>query len=150
MNAKKKSSSEKLPADDKVEQKLTEGEISVVQMLWEKGPLALSEAHEEMCQRGPKIGYTTVQTRLERLVEKQVVAKTSDRPAKYRAAINPGDVSAPLLDLLLEKVSGVVPLFAHLIQTPSLTADDLAEMKRLIAEAEKSRHDTARKSEPKK
>jgi BlaI family penicillinase repressor len=149
MNAKKKSPPERSPAEEKLDQKLTEGEISVVQMLWDKGPLALSEAHDEMCRRGPKIGYTTVQTRLERLVEKQVVAKTSDRPAKYRAAINPGDVSAPLLDLLLEKVSGVVPLFAHLIQTPSLTTDDLAEMKRLIAEAEKTCNDTPRKSEPK-
>lgn len=143
MNAKRKSPAEKSAAEEKLDQRLTEGEISVVQMLWDKGPLALSEAHEEMCRRGTKIGYTTVQTRLERLVEKQVVAKTGDRPAKYRAAINPGDVSAPLLDLLLEKVSGVVPLFAHLIQTPSLTAEDLAEMKRLIAEAE-----NARKSEP--
>lgn len=138
MNARKKPSS-----DDNTEQMLTQGEISIVRMLWDKGPLPLAEAHDEMCRRGPTIGYTTVQTRLERLVEKQVLTKTRDRPAKYQAAIDPNDVSAPLLDLLLERVSGVVPLFQHLIAAPSLTDDDLAEMKRLIAQAEKSR-----KSEP--
>ncbi|MCA9219458.1 MAG: BlaI/MecI/CopY family transcriptional regulator, partial [Planctomycetales bacterium] len=80
---------------------------------------------------------TTVQTRLERLVEKGVVKKSATRPATYSAAVEPEDVSGPLLDLLLDRVSGAVPLFAHLIENSSLTADELNEMKRLIAEAER-------------
>lgn len=92
-----------------------------------------------MQRRGEQVGYTTVQTRLERLVAKGVVSKSGDRPAKYQAAIAPEEVSGPLLDLLLQRVSGAVPLFAQLIQDPTLTREDLAEMKRLIAEAEKNR-----------
>lgn len=123
-------------AKQKPTERFAPGEISILRLLWDLGASTLSEAHAEIVRRGEQIGYTTVQTRLERLVAKNVVSKTSDRPAKYQAAIAPDEVSGPLLDLLLERVSGAVPLFAQLIQDPALTREDLAEMKRLIAEAE--------------
>jgi predicted transcriptional regulator len=123
-------------AKQKPTERFAPGEISILRLLWDLGASTLSEAHAEIVRRGEQIGYTTVQTRLERLVAKNVVSKTSDRPAKYQAAIAPDEVSGPLLDLLLERVSGAVPLFAQLIQDPTLTREDLAEMKRLIAEAE--------------
>lgn len=115
----------------------TAAELSILQMLWEEGPLTLSEAHAAMTRQGQSIGYTTVQTRLERLVDKRAVAKSDERPARYQAAVEPQEVSAPLLDLLLKRVSGPAPLIAHLVQNPSLSSDDLAEIKRLVAEAEK-------------
>ena len=135
-------------AKQKPIERLAPGEISILRLLWDLGGSTLSEAHAEMQRRGETIGYTTVQTRLDRLVTKGVVAKSSDRPAKYEAAVKPDEVSGPLLDLLLERVSGAVPLFAQLIQDPALTREDLAEMKRLIAEAEKARGGK-RKSEDK-
>lgn len=125
-------------ARQKPNERLAPGEISILRLLWDLGASTLSEAHAEMLRRGEQVGYTTVQTRLERLVAKDVVTKSTDRPAKYQAALAPEEVSGPLLDLLLERVSGAVPLFAQLIQDPALTREDLAEMKRLIAEAEKN------------
>lgn len=122
----------------KTAKQLTSGEISMVRLLWEAGEATLADAHRLMQDRGETVGYTTVQTRLERLVEKGVVAKSRTRPAKYRAAISPDDVSTPFLDLLLDRVTGPVPLVAHLVQDPSLTAEDLDEMQRLIDEARKS------------
>lgn len=116
--------------------RLAEGEMNMMRMLWEKGEVSLSEAHQAMGDRGERIGYTTVQTRLERLVAKGVVSKSRGRPAKYRSAIEPEQVSAPMLDLLLERVSGPVPMLAHLLQDPSLTLDDFEKIKELIAEAE--------------
>jgi len=122
----------------KTPRQLTGGEISMLEVLWEAGEATLADAHGAMQDRGETVGYTTVQTRLERLVEKGVVAKSRTRPAKYRAAISPDDVSTPFLDLLLERVTGPVPLVAHLVQDPSLTPEDLDEMQRLIDEARKS------------
>ena len=116
--------------------RLTNGELSMVRILWEQGAATLSEAHQAMQQQGETVGYTTVQTRLERLVAKGIVTKKGHRPARYHAAVSPDQVSRPLIDLLLHDVSGPVPLVAHLLEDPSLTADDLREMKRLIAEAE--------------
>ena len=107
----------------------------MVRVLWEQGDATLSETHQAMRRQGETVGYTTVQTRLERLVVKGIVTKKGHRPARYHAAVSPDQVSRPLIDLLRD-VSGPVPLVAHLLEDPSLTADDLREMKRLIAKAE--------------
>jgi predicted transcriptional regulator len=118
--------------------RFSSGEISILRMLWELGAATLSEAHEAMAAQGQPVGYTTVQTRLERLVQKGAVSKSPERPAKYSAVVSPDEVSEPLLNLLVERVSGPVPLVAQLLQDASLTPDDLKEIKRLIAEAEQN------------
>ena len=116
--------------------RLSNGELEILRMLWTHAGIGLSEAQNYL---GRPIGYTTIQTRLNRMVEKGLVTRSSGRPALYRAAIKPEKVSAGLLDLLLDHVSGgnVVPLVAHLMKERSLSAKDIAELKRLIAEAER-------------
>jgi BlaI family penicillinase repressor len=116
--------------------RLSAGEMEILQVLWRHGAVTLSEAQAGFSR---PIGYTTVQTRLNRLVEKGVVARTADRPARYAAAVAPADVSAGHLDLLLERVSGgsVVPLVAHLVRDRRLSAAEIAELKELISQAER-------------
>jgi predicted transcriptional regulator len=115
--------------------RLSAGELEMLQMLWRDGPVTLSEA-----QRGLRraIGYTTVQTRLNRLVEKGVVARTSQRPATYRAAVATEDVSAGHLNLLLERVSGgsIIPLVAHLMRGRRLSPEEILALRKLISESE--------------
>ena len=125
-------------ADRRPTARFSSGEIGILRMLWELGAATLSAAHEAMVGQGQPVGYTTVQTRLERLVHKGAVAKSNSRPAKYSAVVSPGEVSEPLLNLLVERVSGPVPLVAQLLQEASLTPADLQEIKRLIAEAEQN------------
>ena len=92
--------------------------------------------HEQM----PGTGYTTVQTRLNRLVDKQLATKHKPgrQATKYEAAVAPEQVTAPQLDTLVEQVAGgsIVPLVAHLVSDKSLTREELREIKRLIKEAE--------------
>jgi BlaI family transcriptional regulator, penicillinase repressor len=116
---------------------LAAGELEILQLLWNSEGLTLSEAHQAMTAAGRDIGYTTVQTRLERLVEKALVAKNKQRPAVYSANLAPEEVRATMVDSLLGRIAGVVPLFAHLVQDPSLSAADLKEMRRMIDEAER-------------
>ncbi|HEX4144665.1 MAG TPA: BlaI/MecI/CopY family transcriptional regulator [Pirellulales bacterium] len=117
--------------------RLSAGEMEMLEMLWRLGPVALSEAHAGL---GRAIGYTTVQTRLNRLVEKRLATRSADRPAKYAAAVLPTQVSAGHLDLLLERVSvgSVVPLVAHLVRDRRLSAEEITELKQLIADAEQA------------
>lgn len=95
--------------------------------------------HQALAARCP-IGYTTVQTRLNRLVTKGVVGRTGQRPARYEALVRPDTVGARHIDLLLEKIRGfqVVPLVAHLIRDRRLTPAEVATLKELIAEAEEA------------
>ena len=121
--------------------RLSAGEMEILQVLWRDGAVSLSQAQAGL---GRAIGYTTMQTRLNRLVDKGLVTRTADRPARYAAAVDQEDVSARHLDLLLERVSGgsVVPLVAHLVRDRSLSAADIAELKQLIAEAERQTRKT--------
>lgn len=116
--------------------RLAAGELEMLQMLWRAGGVTILEAQQAL---GLPIGYTTVQTRLNRLVNKGVASRTTDRPARYSAAISPADVRQGDLDLLVERVSEgrVAPLVAHLLERHKISADELAELKQLVAAAEK-------------
>ena len=115
-------------------------ELEILAMLWDRGPVTLAEAHAAFGQFGRPVGYTTVQTRLNRLVEKRAVRRSRRRPARYEAAVRAEDVGVRQIDVLLDTLSrtSIVPLVAHLIAGSTLTPDELRELKRLIAEAEKS------------
>ena len=118
--------------------RLAAGDLEIVQMLWRTGEVTLSGAQRALER---PLGYTTVQTRLNRLVAKGVVARSSDRPARYRAIVRPDEVSGRYLDLLLERVcdGGVVPLVAHLMRHKQLSSEEIAQLKRLIDESERAR-----------
>ena len=116
--------------------RLAAGEIEILQMLWREGGVTILEAQQALDR---PVGYTTVQTRLNRLVAKGVVRRTKTRPAKYLAAVAPEEVSARHLDLLVERVSGgsVVPLVAHLVKDRDLSPEEIEQLKRLIDDAER-------------
>ena len=116
--------------------RLSPGELEILELLWRQRRLSLSEAQAGF---GREIGYTTIQTRLNRLVDKGVVTRTADRPARYAAAVAREEVGARHLDLLVERVSGgsVVPLVAHLVRDRALSSAEIAELKQLIATAER-------------
>ncbi len=120
--------------------KLSPGEMEMLSMLWTRGELSLAEAHEAI---GRPIGYTTIQTRLNRLVEKGFVARSETRPCKYAAAVTQQAVSANHLDVLVDRVSGghVVPLVAQLVGDRDLTKQEISDLKRIIQEAEKRTRD---------
>jgi BlaI family transcriptional regulator, penicillinase repressor len=116
--------------------RLAAGELELLQMLWRERSVTILEAQTAL---GLPIGYTTVQTRLNRLVKKGVAARTTERPAKYSAAITPADVHEGDLDMLVQRVSEgrVAPLVAHLLERHKISAAEIAELKRLVAAAEK-------------
>ncbi|NOY40228.1 MAG: BlaI/MecI/CopY family transcriptional regulator [Planctomycetes bacterium] len=116
--------------------RLAEGELEILQMLWRENAVTILEAQKAL---GLPIGYTTVQTRLNRLAKKGLVKKTTDRPGRYTASVTPEEVHAKDLDTLVERVSGgrVTPLVAHLINHESVSAEEIRELKALIKEAER-------------
>jgi predicted transcriptional regulator len=116
--------------------RLAGGDIELLEMLWRSGPVSILEAQRAL---GQPIGYTTVQTRLNRLVSKGAAKRSSTRPAKYSAATTPDDVRESELDTLVNRVSAgrVTPLVAHLLSTQDISREELDELKQLVAEAER-------------
>ncbi len=116
--------------------RLTPAEMELLQILWKQGSASLSDVHGAL-QR--PLGYTTVQTRLNRMQAKGVVERGEERPGLYRALVAPRDVAAGDLKLLVKNVSdgSVVPLVAQLVQDRRLSPAEIAELKALIAAAER-------------
>src|SRR5690606_21820999 len=94
--------------------RVTSGEMDLLSMLWAEGPLSLGEAHKRFGAYGREVSYPTMQTRLNRLVDKGLVVRTDDRPAIYRAVATRDQVALGHLQELLSKISGgdAVPLVA--------------------------------------
>lgn len=116
----------------------SKGELELLSLLWDRGAISLSEAHEHLAGG---IAYTTVQTRLNRLVDKGLATrqKVGRQPTKYSAAIEPDEINASQLDALVNRIAGgsVMPLVAHLVQKNEFTTSELSELKSLVRAAEK-------------
>ncbi len=82
--------------------RLLASELEILEMLWRTEGVTIVEGQRAL---GGQAAYTTVQTRLNRMVKKGVVKRSSGTPAKYSAAIAPEDVTSFDLNLLLEKVN---------------------------------------------
>jgi predicted transcriptional regulator len=119
--------------------RLTAGELELLDVLWRRGGSTISGVQAALAR---SIGYTTVQTRLNRLVAKGVARKSDARPALYSAAVPPESVARDDLDSLLDRVTcgRVVPLIAHLVRERTLSPQELEEIRGLIEEAEARAH----------
>lgn len=120
--------------------RVTPGELDLLSMLWAEGPLPLGDAHRRFQHYGRPVGYPTMQTRLNLLVEKRLFARSDDRPALYRALATRDQVSLGHLQQLLAKISGgdAVPLVAQLLRDQKLTQEQLAELEQLVADARRT------------
>jgi BlaI family transcriptional regulator, penicillinase repressor len=64
---------------------LGERELDIMQVLWRLGKATVTEVHRALVDQGGNVAYTTVQTMLNRLEAKRLVARDySGRAHKYR------------------------------------------------------------------
>jgi BlaI family penicillinase repressor len=89
----------------------------------------------------PPLAYTTVMTTLGTLEDKGYVAHLkSGRAFVYRALIERAQAATSLLDTLLERFFGSSPgvLALSLLEDERLSDDDVAKLKRVIAQKKRS------------
>ena len=113
---------------------LSEGEMELLDHLWKLGPSTLTDVHKNYSR---PIGYTTIQTRLNRMVDKKVLSRSTDYPAQYEAIVKTEVASTSFFEKAA-KISGgsLAPLIAHLTERRKLTPDEIAMLKELIAKHE--------------
>jgi BlaI family penicillinase repressor len=119
--------------------KISDAEWLVMQVVWEKAPVAASEIIEELA---PRTGWNhrTNRTLLNRLAKKDAVACQAEgnrylyRPkAARRACIR--QESRSFVDKVFS--GDTASLLVHFARNASFNADDLEELKRILAEKEK-------------
>ena len=118
--------------------KLSPGELELLELLWDRGPLTIAGAHQAFLDRGRAISYPTVQTRLNRLADKGILAKLERHPTVYEAVLKPTDVSGQYFDLFDKLCGGnLAPLMLHLSGKRKLSQDELRVLKDIINTQEK-------------
>lgn len=117
--------------------RVSRGEMDILSMFWSEGDLTLQEAHQRFSGYGKAVAYPTMQTRLNRMVEKGLLARSSNRPSVYSAKATRQSVTSGHLGELAQKLGGgeVVPLVAHLISERPLSNTEIDELTALLKEA---------------
>lgn len=119
--------------------KPTAAELEILAVLWEKGEATVREVYEIINERKPAV-YTTVLKLLQIMDEKGLVER--DKTAKahvYRASRSQDETQKNLVSDLLEKAfrGSALKLVQQVLETKASDADELAEIRKLINEAEK-------------
>ena len=111
---------------------ITSGEMELLRILWDLGGATISKVHKELAKHGKTIAYGTVQTRLNRLVDKKTVQRVGF-PGEYRALLKSDDAFAPYYDNI-EKFCGgsIVPLLSHLASKRGFDAEEIALLEEIV------------------
>jgi len=118
--------------------KISSAESVVMEALWRRSPLTSEAIMAEVCERQ---GWTegTVKVLISRLLKKKAVGATSEgRRYLYSPLVSReayvGSESQGLLDRLFG--GQIAPLVAHYARHRDLSPEEIARLKRLIAELE--------------
>ncbi len=114
--------------------KISPGEMEMLSILWELGGGTISRVHKEHAARGNQVSYATIQTRLNRLVDKGAAERVGF-PGEYRALLKPEDVSDPYYDKI-EKLCGgtVAPFLSHLFAKRAFDEEEIAVLEQIVAQ----------------
>ena len=121
---------------------ISEAELDVLKVLWERPSGTVREINEILHQQGRRWAYTTVQTLLQRLESKGHVQSDKSGPAHvYRAAISRDDLlSRRLRELADQFCDGTSsPLLLALLGDGRLTSDDIRQLRQLLDRLEPQR-----------
>jgi len=119
---------------------LGDRELDLMQELWRQGEATVAEVQQSLAARGAPLAYTSVQTMLNRLEAKGLVARTSrDRAYVYRALAAEPSVVGSLIQRLAGRFfkGNVERLASHLVGA-DLSEEELDRLQAAI-EAERSR-----------
>jgi BlaI family transcriptional regulator, penicillinase repressor len=109
--------------------KLTRLELRIMEALWTRGPCSVREIQESFPAR-KRPAYTTVQTTVYRMEAKKVVRRTKKIATAFifEAAVSRAEAERRLIDDLLSLFGGRSrPIMAHLIESGTLSLEDIRE-----------------------
>ncbi len=119
----------------------TEGELAILNMLWQRGPSTVRQVHDAICADG-STRYTTTLKQLQVMTQKRLVKRdASQKSHVYSAAIEESGIKRNLVSDVIDRVFGgsVQKMVLHALEARDVNGAELAEIKRLLTEREKSK-----------
>jgi predicted transcriptional regulator len=117
---------------------LTGLQLSILQVLWERGEATTQEVWERIVEERP-LALTTVATLLSRLERKRVLAhRRQGRQNVYRATVSRAEVRRSKVRELTNNLfdGDAAALVSHLVRADEVGAGQLERMRALLEEAE--------------
>ncbi len=112
----------------------TASELSILQLLWSKGPLSVKDVHEALDHKKPVVYTSTLKT-MQVMMERGMLDRTLEgRKHIYQAAIAQTATQDKLLDSFLDKTFGgsAKKLVMRALGKHTPDAEDLEELKAYI------------------
>lgn len=114
--------------------RLTKLELQIMEALWTGGPTSVREIQESFAEKD-RPAYTTVQTMVYRLEAKKAVrrVKKIGNAHIFEAVVSRNAAQRRFVDELLAFFGGrIQPVVAHLIESGSLTLEDVKEAEQTL------------------
>ena len=125
--------------------KPTEAELSILQILWEQGPATVRVVNDLINRQSAEdrdVGYTTTLKLMQIMVDKGLARRNTDmRVHVYEAAVSEAEVQGNLLQRFVDTTfrGSAASLVMRALGQNRASAEELAEIKRLIEQMEKGR-----------
>jgi predicted transcriptional regulator len=128
------------PTEKSPTAKPTNAELDVLRELWAIGPATVREIHARLSSAAKPLAYTTTLKTLQVMAEKGLVTRDESQRSHVYAAAVPQDQTQQKLvgDLLTRAFSGSLGTFImQALSAKRATADELAEVRKLVEEYER-------------
>jgi BlaI family penicillinase repressor len=114
---------------------VTDAELSVLKVLWTRGPLSAKQITEDIYPGGAESEFASVHSFLQRLERKGLVAR--DRNAfvhVFSATVSQAEILGNELKSLIDRMGSgsVAPLVMSLIEQKKLSRKEAAEIRKLL------------------
>lgn len=119
--------------------KPTDAELSILRVLWQRGPSTVRQVHEVL-EPIRKTGYTTILKLLQIMTEKGLVVRDeSSRTHIYQPRLREQQTQRQLVSDLLEKAFGgsAMHLVMQTLAAKKTSPEELAQIRELLDKAEK-------------
>jgi BlaI family transcriptional regulator, penicillinase repressor len=123
-------------------QDVTDAELAVLQVLWDRGEATVREVVDELYPTGTPSDLATVQKLLQRLEEKGCLGRNRNAwPHIFRPAIQRDDLNRRRLQSTADTLcsGSLSPLLTHLVKSSKLKKQDREELRKLLDELDEGR-----------
>ncbi len=118
--------------------KPSDGELKILQVLWNQGPLSVRAVHETLSQ-DREVGYTTTLKIMQIMAEKGLVNRnTESRTHIYEAAVQEDEIQSRLLNQFVRNAfqGSAMKMVMQALGNHKASPEELDEIKALIRKIE--------------
>lgn len=119
----------------------SEGELEILQALWEEEPATVRQVHEKLSTI-KDVGYTTTLKQMQRLHEKGILSRTeTGKTHLYATTVKEDEVQQTIFQKMVNNVfkGSAIDLAMHALGNSEPSEAELRELEKLIQQMKKSK-----------